>query len=356
MYRTLGEYINIDLEIRGVEPIFNHINIPNEYPDDLNIIKSLEYAAAIHKEVRRTLQPCIKPGIKLKEIAEIIELKTQELSNESKSINKGIGFPVGLSINECTAHWHPNSNDRSILKKDDIIKIDFGTEVNGWIIDSAFTISFTPKYDPLINAVKEATKTGIKNIGMDVNIVDWGKEIQEVMESYEIILDGKLYPIRSIRNLGGHNIKKGIIHGGMFLPIVNLKNTLPSNYRFKEGVYAVETFGSTGNNTVVESNDSNLYRINPNNIHNINELKLNSTKKLLNQINKSFSTLPFTDRYVETFNFSNYKTNLNILTTHNYLHSYPPLCVNKGAYTAQYEHTLYIDNDKKIVFSNGEDY
>ena len=48
----------------------------------------------------------------------------------------------GLSINECAAHWHPSPNDNSILKKDDIIKIDFGTEANGWIIDSAFTVCF----------------------------------------------------------------------------------------------------------------------------------------------------------------------------------------------------------------------
>lgn len=356
MYKAFGNYVDIYVKLRGVDPIFNKINIPNDYPSDNDVIGSLEYAATVHKEVRRFLQPYLRPGTKLVDIAKLIELKTNELSNQSKSINKGIGFPVGLSVNECAAHWHPSPNDNSILNKDDIIKIDFGTEANGWIIDSAFTVCFNQKYDILMQAVKDATETGIKNVGIDVDIGEWGKEIQEVMESYEITLDEKTHPIKAINNLGGHNIIKGVIHGGTFLPAVDMRKTLPPNYRFKEGVYAIETFGSTGNNHVDEIGESTLYRINPSNMYGSAQLKLDSTKKIFNKIKSAFNTLPFTDRYVEPFNMTNWKTNLKILSNHNLLHSYPPLCVNYGAYTAQYEHTVYIGNNKKIVFSKGEDY
>lgn len=38
---------------------------------------------------------------------------------------------------------------------------DFGTQINGRIIDSAFTVAFNPKYDPLLKAVQEATNTGV---------------------------------------------------------------------------------------------------------------------------------------------------------------------------------------------------
>ena len=37
---------------------------------------------------------------------------------------------------------------------------DFGTQINGRIIDSAFTVAFHPRYDPLLTAVREATNTG----------------------------------------------------------------------------------------------------------------------------------------------------------------------------------------------------
>ena len=78
--------------------------------------------------------------------------------------------------------------------------------INGRIIDCAFTVAFDPKYDPLLDAVRDATNTGLRDAGIDVRLCDVGAAIQEVMESYEIELNGKTYPIKSIRNLNGHTI------------------------------------------------------------------------------------------------------------------------------------------------------
>ena len=63
------------------------------------------------------------------------------------------------------------------------------------------------------------------------------------MESYEIELNGKTYPIKSIRNLNGHTIIQNSIHGTKSVPIVKS----PDNTKMEEGdVFAIETFGSTG--------------------------------------------------------------------------------------------------------------
>ena len=61
-----------------------------------------------------------------------------------------------------------------------------GTHINGRIIDSAFTLTFNPKYDPLVEASREATNAGIREAGIDVRLCDVGAAIQEVMESYEV--------------------------------------------------------------------------------------------------------------------------------------------------------------------------
>jgi methionyl aminopeptidase len=100
------------------------------------------------------------------------------------------------------------------------MKIDFGTQINGRIIDCAFTMTFDPKYDPLLEAVKEATNTGIKEAGIDVRLSDIGAAIQETMESHEIELDGKTYQVKPIRNLNGHSIERYEIHAGKTVPIV----------------------------------------------------------------------------------------------------------------------------------------
>lgn len=58
-----------------------------------------------------------------------------------------------------------------------MVKLDFGTHINGLLIDSAFTIAFDEKYDNLLKAVKEATNAGIKMAGIDVRLCDIGEEI-----------------------------------------------------------------------------------------------------------------------------------------------------------------------------------
>lgn len=67
-----------------------------------------------------------------------------------------------------------------MLEYDDVVKIDFGTHINGRIIDCAFTLHFNPRYDPLVKGVQEATEAGIKASGIDARLCDVGAAVQEV--------------------------------------------------------------------------------------------------------------------------------------------------------------------------------
>jgi methionyl aminopeptidase len=313
------------------------------------IIHSLQKAGKIHKQVRQHLHTStiLTPGTSLVAIANEIETKTRELTltNGYTSIYGGIGFPVGLSINECAAHFHPLQTDTRVLQKTDIIKVDYGVEIEGWIIDSAFTVYFdesNEEYANVTKGVREATYTGIKNAAIDVDINEWAGSIKEVMESYDI---------HPITNLGGHNILKEIIHGGVFLPSVPTPNLRVP--RFAEGVYAIETFGSTDQDYTHEIGESTIYRINPTAPINPSptNLKMESSRKLYSKLRSTFKTLPFTNRFVDCS-----KTHLEILTKNQYLYSYPPLCVRSGK-TAQYEHTIHIsDKGTTTVFSQDVDY
>ena len=72
---------------------------------------------------------------------------------------------------------------------------------------------------------------------------DIGAAIQEVMESYEVELNGQMRPVKCIRNLNGHSIGQYSIHGGKTVPIVKGGDQT----KMEEGeTFAIETFGSTG--------------------------------------------------------------------------------------------------------------
>jgi len=149
-----------------------------------DMVQQVREASEVHRQVRSWAQTWIKPGIKLADMCEKIENMNRKLVGE-QGLERGIGFPTGCSINHIAAHYTPNPGEEDVtLGKDDVMKIDFGTQIRGRIIDCAWTVAFNEKFDPLLNAVKDATNTGIKAAGIDVRLCDIGESIQEVMESY----------------------------------------------------------------------------------------------------------------------------------------------------------------------------
>jgi methionyl aminopeptidase len=159
----------------------------------------------VHRQVRRHAQSFIRPGMKIMDICNEIEATNRKLI-EANGLEAGIAFPTGASLNHIAAHWTPNLGDETVLQYGDVMKIDFGSHVKGLMTDCAFTVAFDPVYDNLLKACQDATNAGIKAAGIDVRLNDIGAEIQEAMESYEVTIKNKTYPVKSIRNLCGHSI------------------------------------------------------------------------------------------------------------------------------------------------------
>ncbi|XP_029351136.1 methionine aminopeptidase 2 isoform X2 [Echeneis naucrates] len=307
-------------------------------------------AAEAHRQVRQHVRSFLKPGMTMIEICERLEDCSRKLIKEN-GLNAGLAFPTGCSLNHCAAHYTPNAGDTTVLQYDDVCKIDFGTHINGRIIDCAFTVTFNPKYDKLLEAVKDATNTGIKNAGIDVRLCDVGEAIQEVMESYEVELDGKTYQVKPIRNLNGHSIGQYRIHAGKTVPIVKGGEAT----RMEEGeVYAIETFGSTGKGVVHDDMECSHYMKNFDVGH--VPIRLPRAKHLLNVINENFGTLAFCRRWLDRLGESKYLMALKNLCDLGIVDPYPPLCDTKGCYTAQFEHTILLRPTCKEVVSRGDDY
>lgn len=136
--------------------------------EDETFLNDYRKAAEIHRQVRHWTQQNVAPGQTLTEIAVGIEDGVRALLDNDglgtgDCLVSGMGFPTGLALNNCVAHYTPNPGQKEvILKSSDVMKVDFGVHINGWIVDSAFTMSFEPTYDNLLAAVKDATNTGIQ--------------------------------------------------------------------------------------------------------------------------------------------------------------------------------------------------
>lgn len=344
-----GEWMEYPLEVNS----YRTTDEEKRYLDrqQNNKWQDFRKGAEIHRRVRAKAKQNIRPGMLMLEIADLIENSVRSYTGNDHTLKQGIGFPTGLSVNHVAAHYTPNSNDKLTLKQEDVMKVDIGIHVNGRIVDSAFTLTFDEKYDSLLTAVREATYTGIKEAGIDVRLNDIGASVQEVMESYEMELNGKTYPIKCIRNLNGHNIGDFVIHSGKTVPIVPNGDMT----KMEEGeTFAIETFGSTGKGYVIGQGECSHYALNQN-IDNIS-LPTQKARDLVQTIKTNFGTLPWCRRYLERAGEDKYLLALNQLVRAGVVEDYPPLVDTSGSYTAQFEHTILLHPHKKEVVSKGDDY
>jgi len=106
----------------------------------------------VYEKYKRAL---IKPGVSFLEVANSVE---------SKIIDNGAGlsFPVNISRNDIAAHYSPRHDDKFVFKKGDVIKLDVGSHIDGYIADTAITVEVeTHKYDDMVKASSDALDNAI---------------------------------------------------------------------------------------------------------------------------------------------------------------------------------------------------
>lgn len=335
---------------------------------DEDSMQAAREAAEAHRQTRKWVMSWVRPGMLMTDIVARLETRSrylltgetvynvnsQSAKTREERLMRSWAFPTGCSLNNCAAHYTPNTGDKTVLGEKDVMKIDFGTQVKGRIIDSAFTVHFDPMYDPLVEAARAATEAGVKAAGVDVRLAEVGEIVQEVMESYEVTFaNGDTHQVRCVRNLNGHSIEPYHIHAGKSVPIV--KNSHDQTTRMEDHeFFAIETFGSTGKGYVHEDMECSHYMKNYYAPH--VPLRLQKARQLLQTIDENFGTLAFCRRWLDALGEEKYLMALKALCDAEIVEPYPPLCDIKGSYTSQFEHTIVLRNDKKEVISRGEDY
>jgi methionyl aminopeptidase len=80
------------------------------HEDPETTYQNIRRAAEVHRQVRSYARRMIQPGMQMTDIANNIEDSVRALVEE-EGLEAGIGFPTGLSLNHCAAHYTPNAGD-----------------------------------------------------------------------------------------------------------------------------------------------------------------------------------------------------------------------------------------------------
>jgi len=276
-------------------------------------------AGKIAGEVRENVRKKDWIGSTLAEICEYVE---------SEIIKRGAkcAFPVNTSLNEVAAHYTAEPNDPKTVSDSDLIKIDLGAQINGYIADTAVTVNYDPQYDSLVQAAENALQAEMSMIKVGVKSKDVGRKIQN------IIMDMGFKPIA---NLSGHSLDQYTIHAGKTVP--NMWTI--GSFSFSENeAFACEPFVTTKNalGFVRNGKIKNIFALSSR-----KSTKDDEADKLLEFIWDNFNMLPFALRWiVKEWEEKEARRLLDILIKKKAIKAYAILVEASGKTVAQAEHTF----------------
>jgi methionyl aminopeptidase len=292
---------------------------------DEETFEKYRQAGKIAATVRTNGSQLLKPGASLFEIAETIE---QDIMKRGAKV----AFPVNISINEIAAHYSPWHNDKKVIKKGDVVKLDVGAHIDGFIADTAVTIEVgTHAYSDMITASKKALETAIDMITANIDLSSVGTAIEKVITSYGY---------HSIDNLTGHSLEPYSLHSGISVP--NVADWYPHHKPKAGTVIAIEPFATNGAGHVLSGAGSNIYHATKSIGSRL--LREQQARVLLHKINTQFGTLPFAERWCHQV-MPGCTRLLHRLSLSKAIKQYPQLIDAKKGIVTQCEHTVIVLED-----------
>ncbi len=299
-----------------------------DLPEDV-VRKYLE-AGRIAAQVLNEAVRLVEPGVRLIDIVEYVEKRIRELGGEP-------AFPCNISVNSVAAHYTPQIGDDTTIPEGAVVKIDVGVHVDGYIADTAATVSLDPAYEPLLDAARDALENALAVVGPGVKFSEVGKVVEKAIRArgYNPIVD-----------LSGHSLARYRIHAGDSIPNFHDPYT---RGRFTPGrAYAIEPFATNGVGRVTSLDLVTIYAytgLPP------RRKKLGETeKKVLDEVVKRFRTLPFTERWLaDIAPLDQLRQALTRLARRGLLHAYPVLVEASNGIVAQFEHTVLVLRDQVLV-------
>ena len=291
---------------------------------DKEALEKFQQSGKILRETREEMKRFVKENMPIIEVCEQAEKIIREKGGKP-------AFPCNVSVNEVAAHYTSPPGDEKRISENDVVKVDLGVHVDGYVTDTAFTACFNPQHRQMADAAEYALKTALDNIHGDMSVSKIGSIIENAIRNRGF---------KPIANLTGHSVGRYLIHAGTSIPNVSQLSLT----KVKENeVYAIEPFVTLPEaaGRVEDSPETTIFRlVKPKSVKNP------YAKQLLKHIEANFKTLPFAERWLKgAVPAQKYREAFRELLTSKSVMSYPVFVEVSGKPVTQAEHTVLIRSD-----------
>ena len=292
-------------------------------PLDDDAIESYRTAGAVLAEAVTEARSMVEPGRRQLAVAEWVE----DFVRESDA---GLAFPVNLSVDAEASHATPARDDETEFGEE-MVCLDVGVHVDGYIADAAVTVDHTDTPE-LVEAAEMALEAAVDEAGPGVEVGVVGQAIEDVIRGYGYT---------PVLNLSGHGVERYDAHTGPTVP----NRGVDRSVELEPGqAVAIEPFATDGRGKVGEGTDEEIYELERS--RSVRDRRARETLEAI----EAFDGLPFAARWLEG---DRVNMSLRRLKQANAIKGYPVLKEADGALVSQAEHTLLITDDGVEVTTAG---
>lgn len=296
----------------------------------------------------QTLQGVIAQCVAGKKVVDICEFGDTVIvaqcaaSFKSKKVEKGVAFPTCLSVNEVVCHYSPLAAESTTLAEGDIVKIDLGCHVDGYIAVVAHTLVVpkaeaapTDAPEPLPSKANDVIVAAYTAAEAALRLLRPGNKNTEVTAMIKSIAD--TFGVTAVHGTMSHQMKQFVIDGNKTILQREEPDQKVEEVTFEANeVYAIDICFSSGEGKPRDTDfRTTVFR---RAVEKTYSLKVKASRHLLNEVGRRFPTLPFTIRSLADEREA--RMGLPECTRHGLLHLYPVLAEKAGNFVAHFKFTV----------------
>ncbi|XP_051130599.1 ERBB-3 BINDING PROTEIN 1-like [Andrographis paniculata] len=307
------------------------------------VTKYKSAAEIVNKALQLVLSEC-KPKAKIVDLCEKGDKFIREQSGnlyKKKKIERGVAFPTCISVNNIVCHYSPLASDETVLEDGDIVKIDMGCHIDGFIAVVAHTHvlqqgAVTGRAADVITAANTAAEVALR-------LVRPGKKNKDVTEAIQKV--AAAYDCKIVEGVLSHQMKQFVIDGNKVVLSVTSPDTRVDEAEFEENeVYSIDIVTTTGDGKpkLLDEKQTTIYKraVDKNYL-----LKMKSSRFIFSEISQKFPIMPFSARSLDE---KRARLGLAECVNHDLLQQYPVLHEKPGDLVAHIKFTV-------LLMPNGSD-
>ncbi|TDH14245.1 hypothetical protein EPR50_G00040330 [Perca flavescens] len=309
------------------------------------VVTKYKMGGDIANQALRLVVETAKPGVSVLSLCEkgdaYIMAETGKVFKKEKEMKKGIAFPTSVSVNNCVCHFSPLKSDPDYALKDgDLVKIDLGVHVDGFIANVAHSfVVGASKENPITGRKADVIKAAHLCAEAALRLVKPGNQNNQVTEAWNKIAQS--FKCSPIEGMLSHQLKQHVIDGEKTI-IQNPSDQQRKDHEKAEfevhEVYAVDVLISSGEGKARDGGlRTTIYKRDPSKQYG---LKMKTSRTFFSEVERRFDAMPFTLRAFE----DEAKARLGVVecAKHELLQPFSVLQEKEGECVAQFKFTVLL--------------